>query len=110
VTEPGTAFGFLGVRIVGSEIWSHGRSTRIRRLGPLRGARAGTSGPARTVAAGIPVTTAGLTSSLQVAGTIFVDFADGSRYERALRPLAVPDLRKIEAEIDACNSLADAAD
>jgi hypothetical protein len=44
----GMAFGYLGVVIRGTDVWTTGRGTPNRRLGPLSGACAGVIEPRRS--------------------------------------------------------------
>jgi hypothetical protein len=102
----GTAFGYLGVRIDGDQVWTIGGSVHGRFLGQLAGARAGmeavrlTPLAARLVAWGL---------GQRPMGRIFVALANGTQYERLLRPAAFGDLNKIAAEIARFNQAAGAA-
>lgn len=80
----GMGFGYLGVEIRGTEVWTTGRGTRNRRLGPLGGACAGEPRRSRI---GTYI------SSLLLGGEappknakLYIAFADGTRYERQLLP------------------------
>ncbi len=102
----GIAFGYLGVRVEGDQVWTIQGSVHGRFLGQLAGARAGmeatrlTPLAARLVAWGL---------GQRPMGRIFVTLANGARYERLLRPAAVGDLNKIAAEISRFNRAADVA-
>ncbi len=99
----GTGFGYLGVRIEGDQVWTIGGSVHGRFLGQLAGARAG-----------MEVTRLSPVAALLVAygqgqrpmGKIFVTLANGTQYQRLLRPAAVGDMSKIAAEIARFNQVA----
>lgn len=99
----GTAFGYLGVRVEDDQVWTIRGSVHGRFLGPLTGARAGmettrlTPVAARLVAWGL---------GQRPMGKVFVTLANGTHYERLLRPAAVGDLNKIAAEISRFNRAA----
>jgi hypothetical protein len=103
----GTAFGYLGVRVEGDQVWTIRGSVHGRFLGQLPGARAGmeatrlTPLAARLVACGL---------GQRPMGRIFVAFANGAQYQRLLRPAAVMDLGKIAAEISRFNQAAGVID
>lgn len=102
----GTVLGYLGVEIVGDQVWTIGGPTRGQYLGLLAGARAGLDLPGLS-AYGVSATTSGI--GAHRPGTISVTFATGARHERALRPGALLDASKIEAQIARFNALADAS-
>jgi hypothetical protein len=99
----GTAFGYLGVRVEGDQVWTIRGSVHGRFLGQLAGARAGMEVPrltplaARLVAWGL---------GQRPMGRVFVTLANGAHYERLLRPAAIGDLTKIAAEISRFNQAA----
>ncbi len=99
----GTAFGYLGVRVEDDQVWTIRGSVHGRFLGQLAGARAGmeatrlTPLAARLVACGL---------GQRPMGRVFVALANGTHYERLLRPAAVGDLNKIAAEIARFNQAA----
>jgi hypothetical protein len=92
----GTAFGYLGVRVEDDQVWTMGGSVHGRFLGQLAGACAGMEATrlsplaARLVAWGL---------GQRPMGRVFVTLANGTLYERLLRPAAIGDLNKIAAEI-----------
>ena len=102
----GTAFGYLGVRVEGDQVWTIRGSVHGRFLGQLAGARADMEATrlsplaARLVACGL---------GQRPMGRLFVTLANGARYERLLRPAAVGDLNKIRAEIARFNQAAGVA-
>jgi hypothetical protein len=99
----GTVFGYLGVRVEGDQVWTSRGSVHGQFLGQLAGARAGmettrlSPAAARLVAWGY---------GQRPAGRVFVTLANGTHYERLLRPAAVGDLNKIAAEICRFNQAA----
>jgi hypothetical protein len=98
-------FGYLGVTIKTDEVWTIG-GTNARYLGRLAGASAGVTDVMR--ASAFATATLGLSRGVgpYIVGTIFVTLADGTRYERALRPGAFGDAPKIDAEIARFNAIA----
>jgi len=82
----GMVFGYLGVRISDGAVWTIEGEYASRRLGPLAGACAGLDEPR-------PSRIGSLISSLLLGSdappkntTLYVAFADGSRYERMPLP------------------------
>jgi hypothetical protein len=102
-TARGSAFGYLGVRVEGDQVWTIQGSVHGRFLGQLAGARAGmevarlSPVAARLVAWGL---------GQRPMGRLFVTLANGTHYERLLRPAAIGDLNKIAAEISRFNQAA----
>jgi len=102
----GMAFGYLGVRVSGTDVWTTGRETSSRCLGPLNGACAGIAEPRRSW-----IST--FISSLLLGDTppknakLYVAFADGTRYERLVLPwVSDLDWPKIAGEIGRFNAAA----
>jgi hypothetical protein len=102
--ERGTVFGYLGVEINGTQVWTLGGATGRRYLGPLLGARAAMDLQGMSPY-GVLTTMQGIGPHL--VGSISVT-AGGACYQRALRPGALVDATKIEAQIARFNALADA--
>lgn len=101
----GMRFGWLGVRISGAEIWTTGRESPIRCLGPLKGASAGIIEPRRS-----PLGTYALSLLLGDVrprnARLYVALADGTRYERLVLPWVDWDWPKIAGEIGRFNAAA----
>lgn len=100
---PGEPFGYLAVRVGDGEVRTFGRTAGNRYLGRLAGARAGME----LRRFGYPaegLTIKGIGPKL--AGTVSIEFADGTRYKRALLARALLDAPKIESEIAKFNELA----
>jgi hypothetical protein len=102
----GMVFGYLGVRIDGSDVWTTGRGSPSRRLGPLVGATAGIVEPRRSWIGS-------LVSSLLLGvvppknATLCVIFADSACYERLMVPwLSDLDWPKVAGEIGRFNAAA----
>jgi hypothetical protein len=103
--EPdGTVFGYLGVKISEGAVWTSEHGTPSRYLGPLPGAKAGLDEPRQSWFGA-------LMSSLLVGSaptknpTLYVAFADGSRYERMPLPwVSGLDWPKIAGEIGRFNA------
>jgi hypothetical protein len=104
--EDGIVFGYLGVRISGTDVWTTGRGTPSRCLGSLTGACAGIVEPRRS--------RIGTLMSSQLLGrvspkkaSLFVAFADGTRYERLVLPwVSDLDWPKVAGEIGRFNAAA----
>jgi len=103
--DSGTDFGYLGVRIRGTDVWTTGRDSTIRCLGPLAGARAGLSEPRRS-RIGAAVSRVLLADMPPKNARLFVAFADGTRYERLPLPWVRGDWPKIAGEIGRFNAVA----
>jgi len=102
----GVVFGYLGVRVSGTDVWTAGRATSIRRLGPLEGAYAGIAEPRRSW-----IST--FISSLLLGDVppknakLCIAFADDTRYERLVLPwVSDLDWPKIAGEIGRFNAAA----
>jgi len=102
----GAVFGYLGVRIVGHEVWTAGQGTPGRRLGPLAGARAGVVEPRRSATVNVIMRLLLLSFQPTHNVRVFVAFADGSRYERVMLPWAGQDSPKIAGQIGRFNAAA----
>lgn len=102
----GTVFGYLGVRISGTEVWTAARGNPSRRLGQLAGAYAGVVEPRRSVVASVLMRLLLLSYAPAHKVRVFVAFADGSRYERLLLPWASEDSPKIAGQIGRFNAAA----
>jgi hypothetical protein len=95
----GMVFGYLGVKISGADVWTTGRRTSSRCLGPLKGACAGVAEPRRSWI--------GTLISSLLRGEVppknarlYVTFADGTRYERLVLPwVSDLDWPKVAGEI-----------
>jgi hypothetical protein len=96
-------FGWLGVRISGAEVWTTGRETPSRYLGPLKGARAGIIEPRRS-RAGTFVSSLLLGDLPPKNARLYVAFVDGTRYERLVLPWVDWDWPKIAGEIGRFNA------
>jgi hypothetical protein len=81
----GTLFGYLGVRIRGTEVWTLGQRSPSRRLGELKGAHAALIEPPRRWI-GTFVSTLLLGEALPKGARLCITFADGTRYERLVVP------------------------
>jgi hypothetical protein len=99
----GTAFGYLGVRVENDQVWTIRGSVHGRFLGQLPGARAEMEATRLSPVAALLVAW-GL--GQRPMGKVFVTLANGTHYERLLRPAAVGDLNKIAAEISRFNRAA----
>jgi hypothetical protein len=100
----GLVFGYLGVRISGTEVWTFGNEHPSRRLGPLAGARAGLLEPRRSWF-GTIVSSLLLGEAPPKGARLFVAFADGTRYERLVLPwVAVEDWPKIAGQVGRFNA------
>jgi hypothetical protein len=102
----GMVFGYLGVKISGTEVWTTGRGTSSRCLGPLEGACAGIAEPRRS-------RIATFISSLLLGDVppknarLYIAFADGSRYERLMLPwVSDLDWPKVGTQIGRFNAAA----
>jgi hypothetical protein len=102
----GAAFGYLGIRISGAEVWTTGRGSPSRYLGPLQGARAGVTEPRRS-RIGMVISRLLLGEAVPKNATLFVAFPDDTRYERQLLPWDLrADWPKIAGEIGRFNTAA----
>jgi hypothetical protein len=103
----GMSFGYLGVKISGTDVWTTAHGTLGRRLGPLAGSSAGIFEPRRS-RIGIFI------SSVLLAGDVppknarlYIAFPDGTRYERLMLPWVSDfDWPKIATEVGRFNSAA----
>jgi hypothetical protein len=102
----GLVFGFLGVKVSGTEVWTIGSESPSRRLGPLAGAHAGLLEPRRSWF-GTVVSSLLLGDAPPKAARLFVTFADGTRYERLMLPwVAMDDWPKIAGQVGRFNAAA----
>ena len=83
--DDGGAFGYLGVKISGAEVWTTGRRSPSRYLGPLQGAHAGVIEPGRS-RTGVFISRVLLGEVVPKNATVFVTFPDDALYERLLAP------------------------
>jgi hypothetical protein len=102
----GAVFGYLGVRISGSDVYTAARGTPGRRLGPLAGAYAGVIEPRRSALVSVLMRLLLLSYAQTRNVHVFVAFSDGSRYERQLLPWAGDDSPKIAGQIGRFNAAA----
>ena len=102
-------FGYLGVRISGTDVWTTGQGTPSRCLGPLRESNAGIVEPRRS-RVGTLVSSLLLGALPPKNARIYVVFADGTRYERQVVPW-LSDLvwPKVAGEIGRFNAAAQLA-
>jgi hypothetical protein len=99
-------FGYLGVEISRSEVWTTGRRSPSRYLGPLQDARAGVIEPGRS-RIGMFISRVLLGEVVPKNATVFVAFSDDTRYERLLAPWDLrADWPKIAGEISRFNAAA----
>src|SRR5258708_27216703 len=102
----GGVFGYLGVKISGTDVWTTGRGTPSRCLGPLIGACAGVVEPRRSWI-GTFISSVLLGDVPPKNARLYVAFADGSRYERLVLPFVrTIDWPKIAGEIGRFNAAA----
>jgi hypothetical protein len=102
----GTVFGYLGVKITGTHIWTTSRGTSNRCLGPLKGAHAGTAEPRRSWI-GTVISSLLLGDVPPKNARLYVTLADGTRYERLVLPwVSHLDWPKIAGEIGRFNAAA----
>jgi hypothetical protein len=102
----GVVFGYLGVRINSADVWTTGRETPSRRLGPLKGACAGIAEPRRSWI-GTSISSLLLRDVTPKNARLYVAFADGTRYERLLLPwVSDLDWPKVGGEIGRFNAAA----
>ena len=104
----GAVLNELGVRVKDGEVRKIGltwNSSRV--LGPLAGACAGVM-DVKPASSGQFIGSA-ITGYVPRVGTIFVAFADGTRYETALRQGSPAQMRKVDEQIALFNRMADAA-
>jgi hypothetical protein len=102
----GMIFGYLGVKISATDVWTTGRGTPSRCLGPLKGAYAGIAEPRRSW-----IST--FISSLLLGAVppkdarLYITFTDGTRYERLVLPwVSDLDWPKVAGEIGRFNAAA----
>ena len=98
-------FGYLGVRISGSDVWTTGSRSPVRRLGPLQGASAGLIEPRRS-RIGMFISWMLLGEAPPKNARLYVAFADGTRYELVVLPWVHGDWPKIAGEIGRFNEAA----
>jgi hypothetical protein len=101
----GQVFGYLGVKISGTDVWTTGHEAPIRCLGPLAGARAGLVEPRRSWI-GTFISSLLRGDAPPKNATMFVAFADGTRYERLPLPWVTQDWPKIAGDIGRFNAAA----
>jgi hypothetical protein len=103
----GMVFGYLAVKIRGTDIWTTGRGTSSRYLGPLKGACAGIAEPRRSRIS-IFISSRLLLGDTPPRNTrLYIAFADGTRYERLVLPwVSDLDWPKIGGEIGRFNAVA----
>ena len=101
----GVVFGYLGVKISGTDVWTTGRGTSSHCLGPLAGACAGLVEPRRSWI-GTFISSLILGDAPPKNATMFVSFADGTRYERLPLPWVTQDWPKISGDIGRLNAAA----
>jgi len=100
----GLVFGYLGVKIIGADVWAIGPGTATRRLGPLAGANAEVIEPRLSW---IGALMSSLLGGLWPKNArLCVAFADGTRYERLALPWVYNDWAKIAGEIGRFNAAA----
>jgi hypothetical protein len=81
----GMLFGYLGVKIRGTEVWTLGQQSPSRRLGELKGAQAALIEPPRRWI-GTFISTLLLGEAAPKGARLCITFADGTRYERLVLP------------------------
>jgi hypothetical protein len=110
----GVSLPAIRVRVKGDSVWAlAGGILPVQRLGPLEGSCPGIF--SRTTPA--PPGAGDFVSELikpgsfgvRYAGTLFIAFADGSRFDRPLNVRNRAELREIEKQIARLNALADNA-
>jgi hypothetical protein len=104
--QDGMVFGYLSVRISGTDVWTTGHGTPSRCLGPLTGAPADIAEPRRSWI-GTFISSLLLGEAPPKNARLYVIFADGTRYERLAVPwLSDLDWPKVAGEIDRFNAAA----
>jgi hypothetical protein len=104
--EDGMVFSYLGVRISGTDVWTTGRGTTSRCLGPLAGARAGIAEQRRSRVAMFMLSRL-LGGVRPKNARLYVVFGDGTRYERLMVPwLSNLDWPKVAGEVGRFNAAA----
>ena len=99
-------FGYLGVRISGTAVWTTGRGTSGRCLGALTGASAGIVEPRRPWI-GTFISSLLLGAAPPKNARLYVTFADGTRYERLVLPwVSELDWSRVAGEIGRFNAAA----
>jgi hypothetical protein len=102
----GMVFGYLGVKISGTDVWTTGRGTSSRCLGALKGACAGLDEPRRSWI-GTFISSLLLGDAPRKNARLYVAFADGTRYERLVLPWCSQlDWPKLAGEIGRFNTAA----
>jgi hypothetical protein len=102
----GTVFGYLGVKISGTDVWTTGGGTSSRCLGSLKGACAGIAEPRRSWI-GTFISSLLLGDAPPKNARLYVAFADGTRYERLTLPwVGDLDWPKVAGEIGRFNAAA----
>ncbi len=102
----GMVFGYLGVKISGTDVWTTGRETASRYLGPLKGACAGVAEPRRSRISTF-MSSVLLGNVPPKNARLYVAFPDGTRYERLVLPwLSDLDWPKVGGEIGRFNAAA----
>ena len=102
-------FGYLGVMVHESEVWTFERENPSRYLGPLKGARAGLTEPRRS-RIGMFISGLLLGEVVPKKAIIFIAFSDDTRHERLVVPwINRWDWPKIATEIGRFNLAAAAA-
>jgi len=81
----GMLFGYLGVKIIGTEVWTIEQQSPSRRLGELKGAQAALFEPPRSWI-GTVISTLLLGEASPKGAALCITFADGARYERIVVP------------------------
>lgn len=107
--EDGMVFGYLGVRVIATDVWATGSGIPSRCLGPLIGASAGIVEPRRSWI-GTFVSSLLLGEVPPKNARLSVVFADGTRYNRHLLPWVNDlDWPKVAGEIGRFNEAAQLA-
>jgi hypothetical protein len=101
----GMSFGYLGIRISGAEVWTIGRGSASRYLGPLKDASAGIYEPHRAWI-GTFVSGVLLGETPPKGARLYVDFAGGTRYERLVLPFMTVNWANVGGEIGRFNAAA----
>jgi hypothetical protein len=102
----GMVFGYLGVQISGTDVWTTGRGTASRCLGPLKGACAGVAEPRRSWI-GTVISSLLLGDVRPKNARLYATIADGTCYERLVLPwISDLDWPKVAGEIGRFNAAA----
>jgi len=103
----GMTFGYLGVKISGTDVWTTARGEPSRYLGKLAGACAGILEPRRSRLSIVISSVLLLGDAPPKNASLYIAFADGTRYERMLLPwVSGLDWPKIAGEIGRFNAAA----